>query len=112
VFCPTRCSQERAVDASPRVRIGATAGGGHNPGMSTDDERHAPSPRPLIYRRAYDLAREAIDEQDAGEAGADPSGLMRRLVAEVLAELGDHAEAREAIEDGVSDAVGGRPPRS
>ena len=112
MVCLTRRSQERAVDASPRVPIGATAGGGHNPGMSTDDERHAPSPRPLIYRRAYDLAREAIVEQDAGEAGADPGGLMRRLVAEVMAELGDHAEAREAIEDGVCDAVGGRPPRS
>ena len=80
--------------------------------MSTDDESHAPSARPLIYRRAYDLAREAIDERDAGESGADPGGLMRRLVAEVLAELGDHAEAREAIEDGVRDAALGRPPRS
>ena len=80
--------------------------------MSSDDQRHAPSPRPRIYRRAYDLAREAIDEQDAGGSGADPGGLMRRLVAEVQAEVGDHAEAREAIEDGVSDAVGGCPPRS
>jgi hypothetical protein len=95
-----------------RKPIGTTAGVGHNPGMSTDNERHAPSARPRIYRRAYDLAREAIDEQDAGGAGADPDGLMRRLVAQVMAEQGDHAEAREAIEDGVCDAVGGRLPRS
>jgi hypothetical protein len=80
--------------------------------MNTDDVRRDPSPRPLIYRRAYDLAREAIDERDAGQAGADPGDLMRRLVAEVLAELGDHAEAREAIEDGVRDAICGRLPRS
>ena len=35
---------------------------------------------------------------------------MRRLVAEVEAELGDHAEWRDAIEDGVRDAVMGREP--
>jgi hypothetical protein len=36
--------------------------------------------------------------------------VMRRLVAEVQAELGDLAEARDAIEGGVRDAVMGRDP--
>ncbi len=80
--------------------------------MNTADVHNDPPPRPLIYRRSYDLAREAIDQQDAGESGSDPAALMERLVAEVLAELGDHAEAQQAIEDGVRDAVYGRPPRS
>jgi hypothetical protein len=78
--------------------------------MTTDDDGFVSSPRPLLYRRAYELASEAIAESNVGETGSDPAEVMRRLVAEVEAELGDHGEAREAIEDGVRDAVMGHPP--
>jgi hypothetical protein len=78
--------------------------------MNTDDARSGPSPRPLLYRRAYELACASLADSALVGAGTDPAGLMRRLVAEVEAELGDHAEARAAIEDGVRDAVTGREP--
>jgi hypothetical protein len=78
--------------------------------MTTDDDGRAPSPRPRLYRRAYDLAVQALAEMAAGRTGSDPAEVMRRLVAEVQAELGDHAEARDAIEAGVRDAVMGREP--
>jgi hypothetical protein len=78
--------------------------------MDTDDDGRQPSPRPLLYRRAYDLAVKALVDTSLGETGSDPATVMRRLVAEVETELGDHAEARDAIEDGVRDAVMGRDP--
>jgi hypothetical protein len=78
--------------------------------MTTNDEGFVSSPRPLLYRRAYELTSEALAESNRGETGSVPAEVMSRLVAEVEAELGDHAEAREAIEDGVRDAVMGHPP--
>ena len=78
--------------------------------MNTDDATYGSSPRPLLYRRAYDLAVKALADASLGATGSDPAVVMRRLVAEVEAELGDHAEARDAIEDGVRDAVMGRAP--
>jgi hypothetical protein len=78
--------------------------------LNTDDGGRAASPRPRLYRRAYDLAVKALADASLGETGSDSARVMRRLVAEVEAELSDHAEARDAIEEGVCDAVMGRQP--
>lgn len=68
-------------------------------------------PRNLAYRMAFGLARRRIEEDGMRLARPDPNRLLKRLLEQVEREMrGDH-RAREAIADGVADAVAGRQPR-
>jgi hypothetical protein len=68
--------------------------------------------RALVYRCAYGLAARRLERDRIGPNAPGPALglLLDRLTAWVVREMGDHW-AREAIAEGVADAVEGRRPR-
>jgi hypothetical protein len=65
----------------------------------------------LVYRQAYDLTVDMMKCERSGTAtpGLDPARPMAKLRSLAWAKIGDRPEASLAIEEGVADAIGGRP---
>ena len=81
--------------------------------MNTDVDGRASSPRPLLYRRAYDLAVKALADAGLCVTGSDTAELMRRLVAGVQADrrcvvFGDGPVRAHQVTPGVRPADGCR----
>jgi hypothetical protein len=69
-------------------------------------------PRCLTYRAAYGMATRGIeDERIVRTYRTDAGRLLKRLAEDIECEMGGDPEMREAVADGVADAVEGRQPR-